>query len=107
MVVALGQQPGQVVGGVEVVGHVRRAVALGRGVDAEEEGVGPFDHVGNVGREEQIAIEVLGHDVGQAGFVHVAFDGLGLAGLIGGDARCVDVVGVDFVAVLRKDGRVR
>src|SRR5919199_5586521 len=89
---------------VEVIAEIGRAIAIGRGGEAEEDGVRAVDDGLQIVDEEQIAVEVFGDDAGEAGLVDVAFDLLALGGAVGGEAGLVDIVGIDFMAIFGADG---
>ena len=107
LILTFCQQFGEIVGGVDVVTQVSGTVGLGGRGKAHENGVRALNHRSQVAGEKQVAVDVLGDDFGETGFVHILLDFLPFRRVIGGDTLLVHIVGVYFVTVFRTYGGMR
>src|SRR5690606_2985423 len=107
LILTFRQQFGEMIGGVDVVTQVSGTVGLRRRGKAHENGVCALDHGSKVAGEKQIAVDVLGDDFSETGFVYILLDFLPFRRVIGGDTLFVHIVGVYFVTVFRTYGGMR
>ena len=88
------------------IAQIGRAIPLGRGVEAHEDDIHPFDDLGQVGGEEEVTAAGFVHGRNQPRLVHIPLNRLPLARAVCFNALFINVICDDFVSIFGTNGRV-